>query len=143
MALLLCYACDVCRLLSFFFFEQKTAYEMRISDWSSDVCSSDLSTHPNVLGVNEWDGKPAGVIAAEARPTNGANSVADPRVAQMHSGGLGVHAYDDTTGVLGGRSGPTHRAYGVADIRVDAHHTSGQLGMHGMAPQAAGGKGGM
>src|SRR3546814_2568025 len=32
----------------FFFFKQKTAYEMRISDWSSDVCSSDLST--------EWDG---------------------------------------------------------------------------------------
>src|SRR3546814_13324755 len=30
----------VCML--FFFFKQKTAYEMRISDWSSDVCSSDL-----------------------------------------------------------------------------------------------------
>src|SRR3546814_8146608 len=30
--------CVVC----FFFFKQKTAYEMRISDWSSDVCSSDL-----------------------------------------------------------------------------------------------------
>src|SRR3546814_9635839 len=29
----------------FFFFKQKTAYEMRISDWSSDVCSSDLP-HP-------------------------------------------------------------------------------------------------
>src|SRR3546814_7407702 len=29
-----------CRLI--FFFKQKTAYEMRISDWSSDVCSSDL-----------------------------------------------------------------------------------------------------
>src|SRR3546814_11367889 len=29
-------------LLIFFFFKQKTAYEMRISDWSSDVCSSDL-----------------------------------------------------------------------------------------------------
>src|SRR3546814_7283050 len=29
---------DIC----FFFFKQKTAYEMRISDWSSDVCSSDL-----------------------------------------------------------------------------------------------------
>src|SRR3546814_4431821 len=28
--------------VSFFFFKQKTAYEMRISDWSSDVCSSDL-----------------------------------------------------------------------------------------------------
>src|SRR3546814_3384170 len=32
---------DVVFLL-FFFFKQKTAYEMRISDWSSDVCSSDL-----------------------------------------------------------------------------------------------------
>src|SRR3546814_7650043 len=30
--------------ISFFFFKQKTAYEMRISDWSSDVCSSDLPT---------------------------------------------------------------------------------------------------
>src|SRR3546814_20256660 len=29
-------------MFSFFFFKQKTAYEMRISDWSSDVCSSDL-----------------------------------------------------------------------------------------------------
>src|SRR3546814_5958394 len=28
---------------NFFFFKQKTAYEMRISDWSSDVCSSDLA----------------------------------------------------------------------------------------------------
>src|SRR3546814_2927056 len=34
---LLCYLCKF-----FFFFKQKTAYEMRISDWSSDVCSSDL-----------------------------------------------------------------------------------------------------
>src|SRR3546814_7081271 len=31
----------------FFFFKQKTAYEMRISDWSSDVCSSDLRTAPH------------------------------------------------------------------------------------------------
>src|SRR3546814_1775981 len=36
--LLLCLLC-----LCFFFFKQKTAYEMRISDWSSDVCSSDLA----------------------------------------------------------------------------------------------------
>src|SRR3546814_774417 len=34
--------CLTCSLLYFFFFKQKTAYEMRISDWSSDVCSSDL-----------------------------------------------------------------------------------------------------
>src|SRR3546814_18144968 len=36
----------------FFFFKQKTAYEMRISDWSSDVCSSDLASivsHPTCV----------------------------------------------------------------------------------------------
>src|SRR3546814_4513511 len=32
----------VLSVIVFFFFKQKTAYEMRISDWSSDVCSSDL-----------------------------------------------------------------------------------------------------
>src|SRR3546814_18642417 len=32
-----------CHLCYFFFFKQKTAYELRISDWSSDVCSSDLT----------------------------------------------------------------------------------------------------
>src|SRR3546814_9626907 len=46
----------------FFFFKQKTAYEMRISDWSSDVCSSDLQTcHPehegqHNLGDHQGDG---------------------------------------------------------------------------------------
>src|SRR3546814_14587492 len=33
-----------CHLFFFFFFKKKTAYEMRISDWSSDVCSSDLGS---------------------------------------------------------------------------------------------------
>src|SRR3546814_8598806 len=40
-----CVGCCCCFLLVshyFVFFKQKTAYEMRISDWSSDVCSSDL-----------------------------------------------------------------------------------------------------
>src|SRR3546814_4744887 len=36
-------------MLSFFFFKQKTAYEMRISDWSSDVCSSDLDRKAEFL----------------------------------------------------------------------------------------------
>src|SRR3546814_8557053 len=39
--------CGCLLLCVFFFFKQKTAYEMRISDWSSDVCSSDLlATRP-------------------------------------------------------------------------------------------------
>src|SRR3546814_3721084 len=40
----------------FFFFKQKTAYEMRISDWSSDVCSSDLvACKPSQLLVIDLD----------------------------------------------------------------------------------------
>src|SRR3546814_5192222 len=48
-----------------FFFKQKTAYEMRISDWSSDVCSSDLD--PSVVdadGVYRFTG-PARVFVTE------------------------------------------------------------------------------
>src|SRR3546814_7988638 len=37
--------------LFFFFFKQKTAYELRMSDWSSDVCSSDLRRCRGRLGV--------------------------------------------------------------------------------------------
>src|SRR3546814_14630687 len=55
----------------FFFFKQKTAYEMRISDWSSDVCSSDLpvrelvmlpGTAPRFLRL---PGEPARYVALE------------------------------------------------------------------------------
>src|SRR3546814_20400845 len=38
-------------LMFFFFFKQKTAYEMRISDWSSDVCSSDLGALHGLGGI--------------------------------------------------------------------------------------------
>src|SRR3546814_1953702 len=41
-----------CVFIVFFFFKQKTAYEMRISDWSSDVCSSDLLLFTGDLGAD-------------------------------------------------------------------------------------------
>src|SRR3546814_9784758 len=49
----------ICFVVMFFLFKQKTAYEMRISDWSSDVCSSDLVGVPPegiglVLGVDRF-----------------------------------------------------------------------------------------
>src|SRR3546814_3732265 len=47
----------------FFFFKQKTAYEMRISDWSSDVCSSDLESKDAPHG-NSW-------VVAQARDGRG------------------------------------------------------------------------
>src|SRR3546814_12143055 len=37
--------------MSVFFFKQKTAYEMRISDWSSDVCSSDLLANQHCVAA--------------------------------------------------------------------------------------------
>src|SRR3546814_3458278 len=60
----------------FFFFKQKTAYEMRISDWSSDVCSSDLLIDCHIcrrdVGVRRSTRVPASwwcrVRAAESRP---------------------------------------------------------------------------
>src|SRR3546814_10785258 len=39
----------------FFFFKQKTAYDMRISDWSSDVCSSDLLDNVAARLLLDWD----------------------------------------------------------------------------------------
>src|SRR3546814_6864592 len=47
-----------------FFFKQKTAYEMRISDWSSDVCSSDLTTASTPAAAAPLD-VPAGAPLAE------------------------------------------------------------------------------
>src|SRR3546814_175769 len=47
------YECTM--LCFFFFFKQKTAYEMRISDWSSDVCSSDLNKQLIKLKENMAD----------------------------------------------------------------------------------------
>src|SRR3546814_9122459 len=50
----------------FFFFKQKTAYEMRISDWSSDVCSSDLLAFNDVEeAVAETFGE---ILEREATP---------------------------------------------------------------------------
>src|SRR3546814_8997185 len=54
---------DICYVMSvvlFFFFKQKTAYDMRISDWSSDVCSSDLVPR---------DPRPTGTRAPPSAPS--------------------------------------------------------------------------
>src|SRR3546814_9837890 len=59
-----------------FFFKQNTAYEVRISDWSSDVCSSDLFV----------DGRGRGDALVEARRLDEAQMHVDhrPRVAGVH-----------------------------------------------------------
>src|SRR3546814_4868449 len=70
----------------FFFCKQRTAYEMRISDWSSDVCSSDLcmtsrsNVRPPIVPLTEYDArellsKPLVDLCAEHGPTRVAGSV--------------------------------------------------------------------
>src|SRR3546814_8512294 len=58
-------------LVVFFFFKQNTAYEMRISDWSSDVCASDLrrTDHgSNALGISAAFDQQAHRLAEQAEP---------------------------------------------------------------------------
>src|SRR3546814_3928674 len=64
----------------FFFFKQKTAYEMRISDWSSDVCSSDLQE------AVERPGDGAHRVLQEAQPVAQPGIVADHHHAAHHVG---------------------------------------------------------
>src|SRR3546814_7460276 len=52
--------------LYFFFFKQKTAYEMRISDWSSEVCSSDLLDAQRFLDLPQLD-PGDGIVAPQPR----------------------------------------------------------------------------
>src|SRR3546814_7403902 len=80
----------------FFFFNQKTAYEMRISDWSSDVCSSDL--HLLVAFMN----KRATRLSAEERRTTTVEAVIDLAAEQNPS--------DITTAAIAERMGLTQGA---------------------------------
>src|SRR3546814_20142499 len=64
-----------------FFFKQKTAYEMRISDWSSDVCSSDLRADVVLVGVGEHQ---AGEALAPLHDEGGVGHLhVDPRQARI------------------------------------------------------------
>src|SRR3546814_18176914 len=66
-----------------FFFKQKTAYEMRISDWSSDVCSSDL---PGRAEVAQCDTRHLELAVDTAGTTGQLTAVpdADPRTVPRH-----------------------------------------------------------
>src|SRR3546814_21039369 len=88
--------------IGFFFFKQKTAYEMRISDWSSDVCSSDLlataqidwrEIRPNLTGPVDGLGQLAHLCAqlGFARPI-GAGAIRDQeKDGRLHFRNLGKY----------------------------------------------------
>src|SRR3546814_7812178 len=58
-----------------FFFKQKTAYEMRISDWSSDVCSSDLPHRVSMAGNGTSLSLEVPTVAEELRDAGYATSM--------------------------------------------------------------------
>lgn len=68
------------------------------------------------LGVRGWE-DPSVTVAGKSGPTNGPNSVADPR---WGGGALGVKGWDEPAGTIGGQSHPSNGAYAVGDPRVEA-----------------------
>lgn len=74
--------------------------------------------HKGVLGVRHWE-EPAGTIAARATPSNGAFSVADPRISQSAEySQLGVRRWSESTGAVTGQSTVGGGAHAVADPRM-------------------------
>src|SRR3546814_10585744 len=89
----------------FFFFKQKTAYEMRISDWSSDVCSSDLRrarhqshVRPRKEGrdAEQRPGSPLAVHAMAKRNLGGLAPAPKDQLAAM-AGGVPFHGMNPIT----------------------------------------------
>src|SRR3546814_4628166 len=72
-----------------FFFKQKTAYEMRISDWSSDVCSSDLAGHDRGGRVAhrltlDWADRVTALAVLDLVPTYAMYMDTDRRIAKTY-----------------------------------------------------------
>src|SRR3546814_15392438 len=110
----------------FFFFKQKTAYEMRISDWSSDVCSSDLGPPAQeeramlLLGVSTrrlTDGE----AIVDVQPMDGRN-VDRLDAARLDRVDQQEHAID-----------PGHAIRAQQDVAAGAHT---RQGMDALAPAA-------
>src|SRR3546814_7661319 len=122
----------MCSIGYFFFFKQKTAYEMRISDWSSDVCSSDLVQHH--IGARGPD-----VVDHLGIERGIARRPAALRIAHvdMHDGGAGGGRLDAGVGdlarrhrhLVGAPGGVARAGHGAGDEDLAA-----RLHYHGRPP---------
>src|SRR3546814_14972810 len=92
----------------FFFFKQKTAYEMRISDWSSDVCSSDLG-----VAMGASSGMPG---SGQSIPRSGSGSNGDSGSSACVGSGAGCARAAGATASKIGRASCRERVFSV---RVD------------------------
>src|SRR3546814_8391102 len=66
-----------CDAFDCFFFKQKTVYEMRISDWSSDVCSSDLNEYEELLQMTLDQLPKVRLVIGEPFALNGITGLTD------------------------------------------------------------------
>src|SRR3546814_9168557 len=98
----------------FFFFKQKTAYEMRISDWSSDVCSSDLIIPP-------LSGRPSYRAGASGAPPRHAGPASHPS-AEARTGVANRRYLFTTESVSEGH--PDKVSDRISDAIVDAFLTA-------------------
>src|SRR3546814_8399936 len=102
----------------FFFFKQKTAYEMRISDWSSDVCSSDLKIAGAAL--DEAPGKALGKIAEQWRHIG---------IVKRNGGGIEAvqrHQAARQDGIDSQIGRKTISSFGQIDLRTQKHRARRQ-----------------
>src|SRR3546814_1608791 len=93
------------------FFKQKTAYEMRISDWSSDVCSSDLSTLICVVAKTDPTGgaKGTSLVMVETEEVEGFR-----RGRNLDK--IGMHAQDTSELFFDDVKVPTSNLLGTEEI---------------------------
>src|SRR3546814_20051003 len=103
--------CFVFCFLCFFFFKQKTAYEMRISDWSSDVCSSDLF---EFLNPDEARCSPSALAANPCRMRRIDTEAVDQRIGQRHWRAAHRHFIEEP--LLG--LGKAEQAHGLPALRL-------------------------
>src|SRR3546814_2811772 len=102
----------MCVLVGFFFFKQKTAYEMRISDWSSDVCSSDLQCQPQHAERGNRDRRPLQAIETFAQDEH-TEQHADQWIDEIAETG-----FND---VIGGHRPHVQQPVGTDQYRSDEH----------------------
>src|SRR3546814_15606422 len=108
-----------------FFFEQKTAYEMRISDWSSDVCSSDLLVERDVRMRPQAAVEHADLLEVRQHRERGVGAVAVAQGLEVR-----VHAAVQVDARLLGLDAATH----VAEVGLEVERVVGTLLCPRLAP---------
>src|SRR3546814_3927894 len=111
------------QVILFFFFKQKTAYEMRISDWSSDVCSSDLRARSSTASAGT---QPPTGLPGEHRNTSRAACRSASAATASRSIEKSSPPSRSGTSINGARCSRAHTAYipntgGVTSTRSEEH----------------------